>query len=64
MPKREASAPVKGRTYSRRAASKEALKQMHLILDDEAETLEVRDDDVSTLITLIQCVLICVASPK
>ncbi|XP_019877466.2 uncharacterized protein LOC109605340 isoform X2 [Aethina tumida] len=46
MPKREASAPVKGRTYSRRAASKEALKQMHLILDDEAETLEVRDDDV------------------
>ncbi|CAH0557209.1 unnamed protein product [Brassicogethes aeneus] len=42
MPKKEIT---KGRSYSRRAASKEALKQMHLILDDEAETLEIPDDD-------------------
>lgn len=34
----------KVRMQSRRAASKEALKQMHILLDDQ-ETLEIPDDE-------------------
>ncbi|XP_056629801.1 uncharacterized protein LOC130440571 [Diorhabda sublineata] len=47
MPKRPAppdSPPPRSRTQSRRAASKEALKQMQLLLDDENDTVEIPDD--------------------
>lgn len=38
---------VKPRHQVRRAASKEALKQMQMLLEDEDDTVEVPDDDVS-----------------
>ncbi|CAG9864310.1 unnamed protein product [Phyllotreta striolata] len=41
--------PPRPRTQSRRAASKEALKQMQLLLDDENDTVEIPDDDVVAL---------------
>lgn len=38
---------MSARIQSRRAASKEALKQMHILLegDEEQETVEIPDDD-------------------
>ncbi|XP_072383647.1 uncharacterized protein row isoform X2 [Diabrotica undecimpunctata] len=46
MPKRPAppDSPPRSRTQSRRAASKEALKQMQLLLDDENDAVEIPDD--------------------
>nr|CAH7747016.1 unnamed protein product [Callosobruchus chinensis] len=41
------------RTHARRAASKEALKQMQLLLDDEDDAVEIPDDDVCITIQLI-----------
>ncbi|XP_074038344.1 relative of woc isoform X2 [Leptinotarsa decemlineata] len=38
--------PPRARTQSRRAASKEALKQMQLLLDDENDAVEIPDDDI------------------
>lgn len=37
----------RGRTQTRRAASKEALKQMQLLLGDEDDAIEIPDTDVS-----------------
>lgn len=52
MPKRPAPPPVEvpkeTPSRSRRQASKEALKQMQLLLDDENEAVEIAsDEDVS-----------------
>ncbi|CAH2011012.1 unnamed protein product [Acanthoscelides obtectus] len=42
------------RTHARRAASKEALKQMQLLLDDEDDAVEIPDEDVCIHIQLIE----------
>lgn len=55
MPKRPAPPPVEVTretpSRSRRQASKEALKQMQLLLDDENDAVEIAsDEDVSCFI--------------
>ncbi|CAH2017978.1 unnamed protein product [Acanthoscelides obtectus] len=37
------------RTHARRAASKEALKQMQLLLDDEDDAVEIPDEDIQLI---------------
>lgn len=43
---------VRPRHQSRRAASKEALKQMQILLEDEDDAVEIPDDDVSFFYSL------------
>lgn len=45
MPKKQPEVVVRPRHQSRRAASKEALKQMQILLEDEDDAVEIPDDD-------------------
>lgn len=57
MPKKVAAPPVEVTpvvSRSRRQASKEALKQMQILLEDEDDAVEIpSDDDVSLLLTTV-----------
>lgn len=60
MPKRPAPPPVETPketpSRSRRQASKEALKQMQLLLDDENDAVEIAsDEDVSRTFNIYFC---------
>lgn len=57
MPKKSAPPPVEVTpivSRSRRQASKEALKQMQILLEDEDDAVEIAsDEDVSTIVLFI-----------
>lgn len=59
MPKRPAPPPVEAPkempSRSRRQASKEALKQMQLLLDDENEAVEIASDEDVSALNFVNC---------
>lgn len=59
MPKRPAPPPVEVTretpSRSRRQASKEALKQMQLLLDDENDAVEIASDEDVSYVLFIKC---------
>lgn len=66
MPKKHVEILPRPRTQSRRAASKEALKQMQLLLDDdEDDPVEIpSDDDVGGTFSLYYLIFIKTAIQK